>query len=139
MKSFSDDLVEDRTFEIADETFTWRYPYWQEMAAIYDDDQAALRNGGGLEDITTKQDIELAIKRIQILLEPESATRFAVLTKRKEKPVPMFQFRTLYRWLLEVTSQGRPTTSPSPSAESGGDTDTSSPAGSPSTEETPTP
>jgi len=137
VKSFTEELAEDRTFEIGNETFKWRYPHWQEMAAIYDEDQAALSNGGSLEEITTKQDIELAIKRIQIFLEPDSAKRFSTLTKRKEEPVPMFQFRTLYRWLLEVTS-GRPTTSPSASAESGGDTDTSSPDASPSTEETPT-
>lgn len=138
MKSFSEELADERTFEIGNETFKWRYPHWEEMAAVFDEDQIMLSNGGGLADITTKQDIELAIKRIQIFLEPDQVKRFVALTKRKEDAVPLFQYRSLYRWLLEVTS-GRPTMSPSASAESGGDTGASSPEESPSQEETPTP
>ena len=32
MRRFSEELVEDREFEIGGELFKWRYPYWEEFA-----------------------------------------------------------------------------------------------------------
>jgi hypothetical protein len=121
-------LIEDREFEIGGEIFKWRYPYWEETAAIYDEDVATIGNGNGEVDISTKQAMELTIKRMEMFLDPEgeSIKRWRALTKRKENPIPLHLYGDLYRWLLEVTS-GRPTTALSTSEPGPGSTEVSSP------------
>jgi hypothetical protein len=138
VKSFSQDLAEDREFEIGGEVFRWRYPHWEETAAIYDEDLELLKeiegqtNGDGP---TTKQAVAMTQKRIQIFIDPaqDAIKRFQALTKRKTDPVPLFQYGELYRWLLEVTS-GRPTNQPSDSEPGAGTTEASSADASSSTE-----
>lgn len=125
MKKFSDVLVQDRKFEVGGETFTWRYPYWQETASIFDADVAASQNGD--IDLTAKRSIEDYIERIAVFLDPEdeSPIRWKKLAKRKNSPIAYFQFHQVYRWLLEVTS-GRPTPPPSDSDPGGGSSEASS-------------
>jgi len=137
VKKFSDDLAEDREFEIGGEMFRWRYPHWEETAAIYDEDLELLKdiekqtNGDGP---TTKEAVALTQKRIKIFIDPgnDAYKRFDALMKRKADPVPLFQYGELYRWLLEVTS-GRPTNQPSDSEPGAGTTEASSAEESPST------
>lgn len=116
MKRFA--VVQDREFEIAGEVFAWVYPYWEDIAAVFDQDtkqdEEAAKNGDGLE-VTVHQTIEDFIDRIQLFLEPESKERWVALTKRKKNPIPHAQYAELYRWLLEVTSSPTPTEQPSPS------------------------
>lgn len=135
MKRFSDDLVdaEDREFEIGGELFKWRYPHWEELAVILDEDVAALRNGGEPADLTTKVVIEDNIKKILVFVDSVEGAhkRFRDLAKRKENPIPLQMFSQVYRWLLEVSS-GRPTEQPSDLEPGAGDTEASSSEGRPS-------
>lgn len=117
-KSFSDELVEkvDRRFELGGEVYRWRYPHWEEMADIFDEDLAAATAANGNREIpTTRDSMARTFKRIKIMLEDEDRAKFDALTERTENPVPLPQYGIVYRWLIEVTS-GRPTTPPSDSA-----------------------
>jgi hypothetical protein len=130
MKQFSDALEKERQFEIGGELFKWRYPYWEEMSALFDEDSVLLeklKENGNEEFSTDKEAIELIIKRIELFLDPEegSLARWKKLAHRKSNPVPRFQFNELYRWLLEVTS-GRPTEQPSDLEPGAGSTEASS-------------
>jgi len=161
MKSFSEELVEDRAFEVGGETFKWRYPQWEEMAAIYDEDFEILRkievpqpNGSsasGEEDAEALADAlaeqtpsvvettALTLERIILFIEDEddAHARFRALTERKENAIPPFLIGYIYRWLLEMASGGRPMMPLSVSEAGGGDTEASSPDASSSPEEIP--
>lgn len=138
MKEFSSELVTDRKFEIGGVTLQWRYPYWEELALIFDEDMATVRNGGEVADTSTKEALEQTIERVKVFLDEPSVDRWVEVAHRREDPIPFFQISGVYRWLLEVSS-GRPTQSPSDSEPGGGNSEPSSPAVSPSTEETSTP
>lgn len=127
MKEFSSQLESDKKFEIGGQVLEWRYPYWEELAAIFDEDLASVRNGGEPGDVTTTQALKDTVERIGLFLENGSREKWAEIAHRKEDPIPLFQISALYRWLLEVTS-GRPTVPPSDSEPGGGETDQSSPA-----------
>lgn len=134
MRKFSDELVEDREFEIGGELFKWRYPYWEEFADQLDKDIASVNaqsNGGDPVQDTVRAGYESFIDRIPMFLDPEndSHKRWRALAKRKTSPVPHYMFRELYEWLLEVTS-GRPTEPPSPSENGPGQTASTSAGGS---------
>ena len=128
LREFSKELAEDRDFEIGGEVFKFRYPYWEEGAAIFDEDLSP--NGDG--KFSWKADTELAIKRIPIFLDPDndSHKRFKALAARKTNPVPRQQLVELYRWLVRITS-GLPTNPPSDSESGGGASDASSQEESP--------
>lgn len=126
LRRFSDELAEDREFEIGGELFSFRYPYWEEGAALFDEDLTPSENGDGGE-FSFKADTEMAIKRIPMFLDPanDSHARFKRMVSRKTDAVPRHQIVQLYRWLVEVTS-GLPTNPPSESASGGGSSDTPS-------------
>lgn len=117
MKRFG--VEQDREFEIAGELFKWVYPYWEDIASVFDGDVAELSAENGEEkDPTVKETIGDFIKRIELFIDPEfndGITRWRALSKRKKNPVPHSQYAELYRWLLEVTSLPTPTEQPSPS------------------------
>lgn len=124
LREFSKELAEDRRFEIGNEVFEFVYPYWEEMASIFDEDLSP--NGDG--EFTFKADTELAIRRVPIFLNKTDHARWKKLVTRKENPVPRHQIVQVYRWLVEQAS-GLPTTPPSDSASGGGESEDSSPAG----------
>lgn len=130
LKRFSDDLVEDREFELGGELFKFRYPHWEEAAELFDEEFHPSENGNAGE-FSFKADTEMAIKRIPMFLDPanESHKRFKALVNRKTDPVPRHIIVQAYRWLVQVTS-GLPTVPPSDSASGGGDSATSSEDGS---------
>ncbi|HET9234987.1 MAG TPA: hypothetical protein VFP10_12675 [Candidatus Eisenbacteria bacterium] len=126
LKRWSDELLEDREFEVGGELFTIRYPNWEEGAALFDEDLTPSDNGDAGE-FSFKADTEIAIKRIPMFLEPanDAHARFKRLVARKTDPVPRHQIVQVYRWLVEVTS-GVPTRQPSESDSGGGSSDTPS-------------
>ena len=129
LRRFSEELVEDREFELGGELFVFRYPHWEEGAALFDEDLTPSENGGG--DFSFMADTKLAIERIPMFLDPanESHKRFKALVARKTDVVPRHQIVQCYRWLVEVTS-GLPTSPPSESDSGGGSSDTPSEEGS---------
>lgn len=111
IKSFSEDIPDERTFELAGKTYTWKIPFWEDMATIFDESLAELKEARSENDkteLTTKGAIEDLIQRIKTMLEPESAERFHEAAYGRDNPIAIRQFNEVYRWLLEVTS-GRPT------------------------------
>ena len=125
LRRWSDELIEDREFELGGELFTVAYPYWEQTAEIWDEDTTPSENGDGV--FSFKADTELAIKRIPLFLDPanDSHERFKRLSERKTDPVPRHQFVQVYRWLFEITA-GVPTRPPSESDSGGGSSDTPS-------------
>jgi hypothetical protein len=104
-------VAEDREFEIAGELFKWVYPYWEDIAAVFDrDSEEAEREGvetNGDSSFTVRATIADFIDRIELFIDPDfndGRTRWKALTKRKKNPIPHSQYAELYRWLLEVTS-----------------------------------
>lgn len=126
-RQFSKELDEDRDFEIGGEVFKFRYPHWEEGAAIFDEDLT--QNGDGF---SWKADTEAAIKQIPVFLDPanDAHKRFKALIARKTDPVPRQQIVELHQWLVRVTS-GLPTEPPVGSQPGGGASDSSSPGESP--------
>jgi len=113
-------VVEDREFEIAGELFRWIYPYWEDIAKVFDQDttEDEPTNGAAAKDPTVRDTIADYIDRIQLFIDPEfndGITRWKALAKRKKNPIPHAQFAELYRWLLEVSSAPNPLESSSPS------------------------
>jgi len=106
---------QDREFEIAGEVFTWIYPYWEDIADVFDKDTAEVSKEDAEIDFSVKATIADFIERIQLFIEPEQRDRWVQLTKRRKNPVPHSQYSQLYQWLLEVTSAPTPTEQPSPS------------------------
>jgi hypothetical protein len=112
-------VEQDREFEIAGELFKWVYPYWEDIANVFDADVADITAQDGEEkDPTVKETISDFIKRIELFIDPDfndGINRWRALSKRKKNPVPHSQYAELYRWLLEVTSLPTPTEPSSPS------------------------
>lgn len=111
MKRFA--VVQDREFEIAGELFQWIYPYWEDIAAVFDKDttEEAATNGKEAVDPTVHETLSDFIKRIELFIDPDfndGLRRWRQLTKRKKNPIPHSQYAELYRWLLEVTSVPTP-------------------------------
>lgn len=130
-RSFSEELIENRTFEIGGELFEWTYPHWEVTAKLWDGDdqrEETTEPENGKPAFSFRADTEYAIKNMPIFLNPknEAHKRWKALVVRKTDPVPRHQIIALYRWLYEVTS-GLPTTPPSPLEGGGGDTEISSP------------
>lgn len=124
-RSFSEELVENRQFEIGGELFEWTYPHWEVSAGLWDGDDTKTENGDGT--FSFKADTAYAIKNVPLFLDPknESHKRWKALVARKTDPVPRHQIVQLYRWLFEVAS-GLPTSPPSESESGGGDSAASS-------------
>ena len=112
MKRFT--IQEDREFEIGGEVFKWVYPYWEDIATVFDQDAKEVEVDVPFSVRATIADF---IKRIELFLDPENdgLERWRRLTKRKKDPIPHSQYSALYQWLLEVTSQPNPTEQSSPS------------------------
>ena len=129
LRRFSEELAEDREFEIGGELFKFRYPYWEEGAALFDEDLTPSENGDGGE-FSFRADTEMAIKRIPMFIDPsnEAHARFKRLVARKTDAVPRHQIVQLYRWLVEVTS-GFPTQQQSVSSSGDGTSEPSSAEG----------
>lgn len=109
VKRFS--VEQDREFEIAGEVFTWIYPYWEDIADVFDRDTADAN--GDDDSLKVRDTIADFIERIQLFIEPDQRERWVQLTKRRKNPVPHSQYSELYRWLLETTSNPTPTELPS--------------------------
>jgi hypothetical protein len=132
---------EDRKFELGSEVFEWVTPYWEDLAALYDEDvamtQAALAEA--LSDDaakktngsppTTKDNVLRTQTRIKLFLPVEEHARFDKLAKRKEDPVGLHLWGEVFQWLMEVAT-GRPTQPPSASEPGGGSDEASSQGGS---------
>jgi hypothetical protein len=106
--------MEDRQFEIGGEQFTWVYPYWEDIADVFDKDTKAL-DADDAPNPSVRETISDFIDRIQLFIEPDQRARWVTLSKRKKDPIPHSQYSELYRWLLEVTSEPTPTEQSSPS------------------------
>lgn len=122
MKRFP--TAEDREFEIAGEVFKWVYPYWEDIADVFDRDAQDLeamdgeKETNGNAPFTVRANIADYIERIELFIDPEfndGLERWRTLTKRKKNPIPHSQYAELYRWLLEVTSAAHPIEQSSPS------------------------
>lgn len=106
MKRFS--VAQDREFEIAGEVFTWIYPYWEDIADVFDRDSGEAEGEDGEIDTSVKSTISDFIDRIQLFIEPSQREQWVALTRRRNNPIPHSQYAELYRWLLEVTSNPTP-------------------------------
>lgn len=121
MKRFT--VVEDREFEIGGEVFKWVYPYWEDIAAVFDKDSEEVakeaQTNGEIAPFSVRATIADFIERIELFIDPENdgLERWRALTKRKKNPIPHSQYSALYQWLLEVTSNPHPTEASSPSAD----------------------
>lgn len=111
MKRFA--VADDREFEIGGEVFKWVYPYWEDIADVFDvdEDETSIDNSvrGTIADL---------IERIKIFIDPDfndGVTRWTALSKRRKDPIPHSQYAELYRWLLEVTSDPHPSEPSTPS------------------------
>jgi hypothetical protein len=132
---------EDRKFELGSEVFEWVTPYWEDLAALYDEDvaatQAALADALSDEAAektngsapTTRDNVKQTQARIKLFLPVEDRARFDKLTMRKEDPVGLHLWGEVFKWLLEVAT-GRPTQPPSASEPGGGNEEASSQGGS---------
>lgn len=133
MKRFS--VEEDREFEIAGEIFRWIYPYWEDIADVFDRDAAEFDQTNGdapAVTVTVRSTIADFIERIELFIDPDfndGRTRWQELAKRKKNPIPHSQFAQLYQWLLEVTSAPHPTEQSTPSADGQQPTEATSTAG----------
>ena len=131
MRSWSEELVQDRKFEIGGEHFEWVYPHWEIGAKLFDDDLEPAKNGDKPDEEAGthyfQTDTKLAIDRIPLFLNPknEAVKRWKALCARKTDPVPRFQLIQLYQWLVQVTG-GLPTSPPSEPVSGGGDSDSGS-------------
>jgi hypothetical protein len=133
LRSFSEELIDNREFEIGGQVFRIRYPHWREGALLFDDITTPSRNGDGearpeAQEFSFVADAEQAIERIPMFLDPDfndAHARFKAMVERTKDPVPRFQLVQLYTWLVQVTD-GRPIEPPSPSAAGGGDSGISS-------------
>ena len=112
MKRFT--VEQDREFEVAGEVFTWIYPYWEDIADVFDKDTEEVE-GDAPMDFSVKATIADFIARIELFIDPEQRDRWVQLTKRRKNPIPHSQYSQLYQWLLEVTSAPTPTEQPQPS------------------------
>jgi hypothetical protein len=139
MRKFSDELIEDREFEIGGELFEWIYPQWEVGAKIFDEELTPAETNGDTPAFSWVEDTQKAIDRVPWFLNPknESAKRWKALVARKTDAVPRHQIALLYRWLVQVTSN-LPTTPPSTPDVGGGDSETGSSEESSSTEATST-
>ena len=86
MRKWSEELVEDREFEIGGELFEWIYPHWEVGAQLFDDDLTpAESNGDGPPQFSFVADTKLAIERIPMFLSTKNDghKRFKTLAARK--------------------------------------------------------
>ena len=133
MKEFSSELASDRKFEVGGVVLEWRYPYWEELSELYDQGRQEVANGEP-DGVSTKEALERAIERAGVFLTDDSREKWNQLVHDRDEPLPAFLIGEVFQWLVEVTSN-RPTPPPSGSAPGGGNTEASSPGGSPSTAE----
>lgn len=116
MKRFAQ--VEDREFEVAGEVFRWKYPFWEDVADQFDQDDITDQEGNVA--ITVRSTIQDFIERIETFIDEDfnaGVERWRELSKRRKDPIPHSQYSQIYQWLLEVTSQPVPTEQSSPSAD----------------------
>jgi hypothetical protein len=112
MKKF--EITQDRDFEVAGEVFQWKFPYWEDIADVFDADETeetAEGNGKAVE-VTVRSTLKDFMDRIELFLDEDlndNVPRWRKLTQRKKDPVPHSQYAQIYQWLLEVTSRPTPT------------------------------
>jgi hypothetical protein len=139
MKDYDAELVEDRTFKIGGEVFTYRLFHFSETVEMLDTklDEGLVINEDG--SYSFKLDVDWTIKQILTFLEPDSAKRFKARLARKTDPVPHVHIIDLYRD-LRLKVQSLPTQPPSSeqSENGGGKTEAESSVVSRSTEATST-
>jgi hypothetical protein len=143
MRRWSDELIEDREFEVGGEIFEWIYPNWEIGAKLFNEELNPVpsENGGEPARFDWVQNTKKAVDGVPMFLHPknDSAKRWKALCARKEDAVPRHQISQIYNWLVQVTGN-LPTTPPSSelSADGDGETEAVSSDVSPSTEATST-
>jgi hypothetical protein len=120
MKRFT--IERDREFEVAGEVFKWVYPYWEDIADVFDRDEEedATATNGKVVEVTVRSTLKDFIDRIELFIDPDfnnGVQRWRELTKRRKDPVPHSQYAAIYQYLLEVTSRPIPTEPSSPSGD----------------------
>lgn len=140
MKRFTQQV--DKEFEIGGEVFRWHYPYWEDIADVFDRDEeseketegeTAVSTNGSAVTVTVRSTIKDFIERIELFIDPDyndGITRWRELSQRRKNPIPHAQYGELYRHLLEVTSNPFPTAQSSPSEDGQPSTAPTSTAGS---------
>jgi hypothetical protein len=113
-------IESDREFEVAGEVFKWVYPYWEDIADVFDRDEEddMTSSNGGAVAVTVRSTLADFIERIELFIDPDfnnGVERWRELTKRRKDPVPHSQYAAIYQYLLEVTSRPTPTIPSSPS------------------------
>ena len=112
MKRF--EVTKDREFEVSGEVFRWVFPYWEDIADVFDADETdeAVEGNGKVVEVTVRSTLQDFITRIELFIDPDfndGVVRWRKLTQRKKDPVPHSQYAQIYQWLLEVTSRPTPT------------------------------
>ena len=118
MKRFT--VEEDREFEIGGELFQWVYPYWEDIADVFDSGDMGEETNGNAP-LTVRGTIQDFIDKIELFIDSDfndGISRWREISKRKKNPIPHSQYAQLYQWLLEVTSGTHPT-EPSSQSETG--------------------
>ena len=144
MRRWSQELIEDREFEIGGELFEWVYPHWEVGAKLFDGefDATGETDENGRPKFSWYADARNAVEGVQMFLNPknDAVKRWKALCARKgPDAIPRHQIVQLYTWLVQVTG-GLPTTAPSsePSVNGAGETEDVSADESLSTEATST-
>lgn len=131
-KSFSEELVKERTFELGGETFEWRYLHWREYSRWLDERAAAedaehaarqsvlnererlIAEGKTGDDLpaipeeTVEASFEALIGRIAKYVVKDQLDLFNEVVNDEDREIPGHLLRSLADWLLEVQT-GRPT------------------------------
>ena len=139
-RKFSEELSEDREFEIGGVTLRYRLFHWTDTVEMLDtkiDEDLVINEDGSY---SFRADTEWCLKEIPRFLDgAEEVKKFKAVMARKTDPVPRIQIAQLYTYLREKV-QALPTLPPSQSlsADGGGGNGTESSAASSSTEVTST-
>jgi hypothetical protein len=118
MRDFDQDLEQDLSFKIRNETFKMRYVR-PEILQSWENEN--------IEGAAEADALKVLDERIVFFLDQngDSAGRWDALRKRDDDPVTLGQLTELVTWMVEVQS-GRPTLPPSPSGSGRGKTAASS-------------
>ena len=141
MRKWSEELQQDREFEIGGELFEWIYPHWEVGAKLFNEEltPVASTNGGEPVAFDWVENTKKAVDGVPMFLNPknDSHKRWKALCARKVDAVPRHQISQLYNWLVQVTGN-LPTTPPSSTGSDAGDGETEAVSSdvSPSTEAT---
>ena len=106
MRKWSEELVEDREFEIGGELFEWIYPHWEVGAKLFDDDLTPAddqRRHPGV--FVSRRTRSLRSNGSRCSWTPRTTPTNGGRRWRhgRRTRCRRFQFVQLYRWLVQVT------------------------------------